>query len=114
MKIFKVNEEYGLENLHCLEGVIAPFVPLQKQGGAEVNKTPASDNLDTSRTTRTYRKEKHVGGRTLFAKRYHDAINAKTDEIQNFLSLYEIFVRRHCAPNMGLADGCGEVLLFQR
>ena len=53
-------------------------------------------------------------GRTLYAKRYHSAINKKSEEIHDFSLLYQKLVRDSCASEVGLTKGCGEVLLYQK
>ena len=92
-KIFKINENEELSDLHN-----SPEV-LERKPDEEV-------------PTRFHRS--NVGGRTLFAKRYHDAINNKTKEMEEFQELYKAILQKHCAPNVGLEKGCGEILLYQR
>ena len=92
-KIFKVTEDEDLSKLHVCQEVLV--------------RKP-----DEDAATRFHRS--NVGGRTLFGKRYHDALNNKTKEMEEFQSLYETILRKHCAPNVGLEEGSGEMLLYQR
>ena len=92
-KIFKIKEAEELSDLHKNSEV------LERQ---------------PEEYTKTRFHRSNVGGRTLFAKRYHDALNNKTQDMEEFQTLYETVLRKHCAPNVGLEKGCGETLLYQR
>ena len=60
------------------------------------------------------RRRKNKAGRNLYDKIYHEHINSKSDKIQLFCEAYENFIRKVCASEMELREGCGEVLLYQR
>ena len=94
-KIFKVPEHTNLSDLH---------------NHAEILNRGTDE--DSTRLVRFHRS--NVGGRTVFAKRYQDALNNETEEMEEFNVLYRNMLRKHCAPNVGLKQGCGEILLYQK
>ena len=94
-KIFKVSEDTDLSNLHNHIGLLERANGWTEKPSARFHRF-------------------NVGGRTLFAKRYHDALNTKSQDVDDFKVVYEDFLRKHCAPNVGLAAGCGHTLLYQR
>ena len=97
-RIFNVSEDTQLSEIHKNEEVLE-----------RINRREFATRDKSEKFHRT-----NVGGRTLFAKRYHDALNAKSCDMMEFYSFYEVMLRKHCAPNVGLTEGCGETLLYQK